>query len=152
LVKAVLKSDGGARGNPGPAGAGFVLLGDDGAIKWSGGRYLGETTNNIAEYEALIWGLEVAYFTGVTHITVCADSELVVKQINGEYRVKHANLKPLHQRALALLARFKSSQVTYIPRERNKEADSLVNEAIDARSEVGNAPSVDDIQVSDTLF
>jgi len=152
LHKALLKSDGGARGNPGPAGVGFVLFADDGSIEYSGGRYLGEATNNIAEYEALIWGLEVAHFAGVTQITACADSELVVKQINGEYRVKHANLKPLHQKARALLQKFESFRVIYIPREQNKEADFLVNEAIDARGEVGNAPSSNEVSVSDTLF
>lgn len=152
MTEAVLKSDGGARGNPGPAGAGFVLLGDDGVIDYSGGRYLGETTNNIAEYEALLWGLEVAYSTGVRRITVCADSELVVKQINGEYRVRHANLKPLHQRARTLLAKFDSFRVIHIPRAQNKDADSLVNEAIDAQDEVGNAPPVTEIHAGDTLF
>ena len=103
ISAAVLRTDGGARGNPGPAGAGFVLQGRDGVVIAEGGRFLGECTNNVAEYEALIWGLETALELGVRDITVLSDSELVVRQISGLYKVKHANLRPRFLRALGLL-------------------------------------------------
>lgn len=136
---AVLRTDGGARGNPGPAGAGFVLGDASGALLSSGGRYLGETTNNVAEYEALIWGLEVAGSLGVRCLRVLCDSELVVRQINGVYRVKNENLKPLFVRARSLLEQFDAWEVVHVRREQNVAADALVNEAIDLRADVGDA-------------
>jgi len=141
--QAVLRTDGGARGNPGPAGAGFVLEDASGARLSSGGRYLGETTNNVAEYEALIWGLEVADSLGVRRLRVLCDSELVVRQINGVYRVKHENLKPLFARTRSLLERFGSWEVVHVRREQNVAADALVNEAIDLRGDVGDAVAQD---------
>ena len=89
MTRAVLRTDGGARGNPGPAGAGFVVE-VDGAVVCSGGRFLGEATNNVAEYEALIWGLENVRALGHSDVAVFADSELLVKQLNGAYKVKNA--------------------------------------------------------------
>ena len=137
MTKAVLRSDGGARGNPGPAGAGFVIEVDD-EIVCSGGRYLGECTNNIAEYEAMIWGLENVAALGHSDVTVYADSELLVKQINGVYRVKNEGLKPLFVRVLALLRGFSSFKVVHVRREFNKAADALANEAMDSRMSVGD--------------
>jgi len=134
---ATLRSDGGARGNPGPAGAGFVIE-VDGRIVCSGGRYLGEVTNNVAEYEALIWGLENVSALGHTGVHVFADSELMVKQLNGAYKVKNAGLKPLYQRAKAILRTFESTHIAHVRREDNKAADLMANEAMDARATVGD--------------
>lgn len=136
---ATLRTDGGARGNPGPAGAGFVLEAEDGAVIAQGGRYLGEATNNVAEYEALIWGLETARQLGVRRLTVLSDSELVVRQVTGVYRVKHENLRPLFLRALDLLRAFPERDVRHVRRADNAAADRLVNEAIDVRGPVGDA-------------
>lgn len=134
-----LRADGGSRGNPGPAAAGFVLEGPDGSVVASGGRPLGVTTNNVAEYEALIWGLEVAAEHGIRELDVFGDSELVVRQIKGEYRVKHANMRPLHSRVMALLGRFESWAIRHVAREDNAAADALVNEALDTGGTVGDA-------------
>lgn len=139
----ILRTDGGARGNPGPAGAGFVLEDARGAIVRSGGRYLGVATNNVAEYEALILGLRTAHDQGVRHLRVCADSELVVKQINGQYRVKNEALKPLAARAAALLSAFDSAEVAHVRREGNAAADALANEAMDRRCDVGDGVGPD---------
>ncbi len=133
-----LRTDGGARGNPGPAAAGFVIEAGDGSVVRSGGRYLGETTNNVAEYEALIWGLETAIDHGVRRLKVCADSELVVRQVNGVYKVKHPNMKPLHAKVTALLRRFERIEVCHVRRSDNTLADTLANEAMDTRSEIGD--------------
>ncbi len=134
-----LHTDGGSRGNPGPAGAGIVLTDPNGTITCEGGRYLGEVTNNVAEYEALIWGLESAASHGVQRLTVKADSELVVKQMKGLYRVKHPGLKPLYERARAAAAKIGSVEYVHVRRELNKEADDLANRAMDARTTVGDA-------------
>ena len=133
-----LRTDGGARGNPGPAAGAFVLESEDGAVVRSGGRYLGETTNNVAEYEALIWGLETAIDHGVRRLKVCADSELVVRQVNGVYKVKHPNMKPLHTRVTVLMRRFDHVEVAHVRRADNTLADALANEAMDTRAEVGD--------------
>ena len=133
-----LRTDGGARGNPGPAAAGFVIEAEDGSVVRSGGRYLGETTNNVAEYEALIWGLETAIEHGVRSLKVCADSELVVRQVNGVYKVKHPNMKPLHAKVTALMRRFERVEMCHVRRAENTLADALANEAMDTRSEVGD--------------
>lgn len=137
MTRAVLRTDGGARGNPGPAGAGFVIEAD-GSCVCRAGRYLGETTNNVAEYEALIWGLENVAALGFTQVAVRADSELVVKQITGAYRVKNANLKPLFVRVQGLLRDFASWDIEHIRREENHHADAMANEAMDARATVGD--------------
>lgn len=138
-ARATLRTDGGARGNPGPAGAGFVLEAADGSIMAEGGRFLGETTNNVAEYEALIWGLETAEGLGVRRVLVLSDSELVVRQVTGVYRVKHANMRPLFVRTMQLLRQFEAYEVRHVRRAENVEADRLVNEAIDVRGQVGDA-------------
>jgi len=148
---AVLRTDGGSRGNPGPAGAGFVIE-RDGEIICRAGRYLGEHTNNVAEYEALIWGLENVLAAGFAQVTVYADSELLVKQINGQYRVKNAGLKPLFVRALALLRSFDTWRVTHVRRELNAEADAMANDAMDSRSTVGDPVCGPGGAMQDSLF
>ena len=96
-------------------------------------RYLGRTTNNIAEYNAAIIGLEYAVQRGATRVQLLADSELLVKQLNGQYKVKNEGLRPLHQKVKGLLARINSTEIQYIPRAMNKEADALANKAIDEK-------------------
>ncbi|MBU4555506.1 MAG: ribonuclease HI family protein [Actinobacteria bacterium] len=140
-MKAVLRTDGGSRGNPGPAGCGFVLETLEGTPISSGGRFLGSVTNNVAEYEALLWGLEVAAAKGVSHLTVLADSELLVRHISGVYKVKHPNMKPLYARACELMRPFTRVEVRHVRREENTVADRLANEAMDARDLVGDAPA-----------
>jgi ribonuclease HI len=134
----ILRTDGGARGNPGPAGAGFVIEDSEGTVVRSGGRFLGVATNNVAEYEALVWGLQTALDHGVQRIEVKADSELIVRQVNGHYKVKHAGLVPLHRTACSLLKRFASSRVVHVRREENAAADELANRAMDARETIGD--------------
>lgn len=139
----VLRTDGGARGNPGPAGVGFVLEDPAGVVVRSGGRYLGETTNNVAEYRALLWGLEIAHEVGVTHLEVRADSELVVRQLNGHYRVKNAGLAPLYAEAVRSLARFGTVRIVHVRRHENQAADELANAAMDSRGSVGGESAGD---------
>ena len=121
--------DGAARGNPGPAGAGVVLKDGNKAIK-SVHKYLGESTNNIAEYSALITGLQEAITLGYKHVSLYLDSELVARQLKGEYRVKSSNIKPLFERAISLINNFDDVKIIKIDREDNEEADKLANKAI----------------------
>lgn len=151
MSRAVLRTDGGARGNPGPAGCGFVIE-IDGATVCGGGCYIGAATNNVAEYRALVWGLENVLALGHEEVTVFADSELLVKQINGAYRVKNAGLKPLFTESLALLRRFSSFEVKHVRREQNKAADALANEAMDSRGTVGDPACVPGGGSPDALF
>jgi len=129
-----LYTDGGSRGNPGPAGIGAVLLTASGDVVEELGDFIGTATNNVAEYQALLAGLELALDRGVERLDVFLDSELVVRQVNGQYKVKDAGLKPLHAQACQLLSRFHEVDVKHVRREQNAEADRLVNEAIDAVS------------------
>jgi len=122
--------DGGSRGNPGPAGIGIVLMDDAGNTVKDYYKPIGTTTNNIAEYTALIYGMQESLFLKADTIDVYMDSELVVKQLQGEYRVKSAAIKPLFEQALHLIKGFKDVKINSIPREKNKEADKLVNKAI----------------------
>lgn len=122
-------TDGAARGNPGPAGIGVVIRNDN-EVLLEVADYIGKTTNNIAEYTALIRGLEEALDMDEKSIETFSDSELMVKQINGEYQVKNHGLQPLYNQAIALLKKFKHRQVNYIPRTANKEADKLANKGI----------------------
>ena len=131
-VKATMFADGGSRGNPGPAASGAVLVDEAGTVLREVGTYLGVATNNVAEWTALLTGLEAALELGVDDLTVRLDSELVVKQLNGAYRVKHAGLIPLHARAKALLRRFARVDVGHVPRKQNAIADALVNQVLDA--------------------
>lgn len=124
-------ADGGSRGNPGPAGAGAYLESEDGEPAARIYKYLGETTNNVAEYSALIFGLKEALRQKAEEVTVRMDSQLVVRQIAGEYRVKEPTLQKLHAQVLELLGGFKRYQVEHIPREENAEADKLANLAMD---------------------
>lgn len=127
----VLYADGAARGNPGPAAIGFVLYDPDGEPIAEIGGVIGETTNNVAEYRALIAGLELALDRGVRSIEVRLDSLLLVKQVMGEYRVKASHLKPLHREAVSLMSRFDEAAIGHVRREANTVADALANEALD---------------------
>ena len=127
-----LHTDGGARGNPGPAGIGARLTTAGGDVVEDLAAFIGKATNNVAEYQALIAGLEVAIDRGVERLDVFLDSELVVKQVNGQYKVKDAGLKPLHRQACLLLSKFHEVDVRHVRREQNAAADALVNQAIDA--------------------
>lgn len=131
-MKATLYADGGSRGNPGPAAYGAVLFDDGGDVLREVGAFLGTTTNNVAEWSGLIAGLEAALELGVDEIAVRLDSELVVKQLSGAYRVKQAHLVPLHAKAKQLLRRFAHTDVAHVRRNANKEADALVNQVLDA--------------------
>jgi ribonuclease H / adenosylcobalamin/alpha-ribazole phosphatase len=133
-VKAKLWTDGGARGNPGPAAYGYVLEADDGTILAAHGETIGVATNNVAEYRALIAGLEKAIEVGVDELEVVSDSELLVKQMKGEYRVKNENLRPLAVQASRLARQVGRVRWTSVRREHNELADRLVNEALDAAS------------------
>jgi ribonuclease HI len=130
-VKAILYADGAARGNPGPAGAGAALLTPDNHLIAEIARPLGHATNNVAEYTALILGLEEAHKRGVDDIEVRMDSLLVVEQMNGRWKIKHPNMKPLAIRAGELWRTFPKRSITHIPREQNALADMLSNRAID---------------------
>ncbi len=128
-----LYSDDAARGNPGPAGAGAVIVSAAGHVMAKIGKYLGENTNNYAEYMGLILGLRRAKAMGIKELDVFADSELLVKQLAGEYQVRAENLRPLHDEAKALLRAFPEVAVRHIPREQNAAADEMSNRAIDER-------------------
>jgi len=128
-----LYSDGAARGNPGPAGAGAVIVSPEGHIVAKVGKFLGESTNNVAEYMGLILGLRRAKAMGIKELDVFSDSELLVKQLAGDYAVKADHLRPLHDEAKALLQGFAAIQVRHIPREENAQADAMSNRAIDER-------------------
>jgi ribonuclease HI len=124
--------DGAARGNPGPAGAGSQITTPDGDVVAEITQGLGETTNNVAEYTAAILGLERAGELGATDVLLRSDSQLLVNQLNGVYRVKTAHLRPLHGRVRELAAGFDTIRFEHVPRERNTEADRLANEGVDA--------------------
>jgi ribonuclease HI len=132
-----LHCDGASRGNPGPAGAGMVLFDPQGRLQANQGRYLGETTNNVAEYQALLLGLEAARQLKVKKLQVLADSELMVKQINGRYRVKAPHLIPLWREALNSLKKFEVWTIAHVPREENHLADEAANRAIDQKAAAG---------------
>ena len=131
-MKAKLFTDGGARGNPGPAAYGYVLETDDGTVLAAHGERIGIATNNVAEYSALIAGLEKALELAVSEVEVISDSELLVKQMNGEYRVKNEALRELSARASQLARQIGDVSYRAVRREHNELADRLVNEALDA--------------------
>jgi ribonuclease HI len=126
-------SDGAARGNPGPAGAGAVLMDTSGQVVERLGRYLGVQTNNYAEYTALLLGIERARELGAREVEVFADSELRIRQLAGPYQVKSPTLRPLFEQAQALLRSFARVKLVHVPREMNAEADAMSNRAIDVR-------------------
>lgn len=130
----VIYSDGGSRGNPGPAAAGGLVLRDDGSVVAEVSEVLGVTTNNVAEYRALLLLLQRALDAGFQRADVYMDSELVVRQINGQYRVKDEKIMPLHAAARRMMARFAEVRVGHVPRVKNKRADKLVNAALDAQA------------------
>ena len=123
--------DGGARGNPGPAAWGVAVLDADGDYVEGHNGLLGRATNNVAEYSALIEALKIAEARGARQVDIQSDSELIVRQILGAYRVKHPDLKPLYLRAKEIIARFESFRIRHVRRKENKHADGLVNAALD---------------------
>jgi ribonuclease HI len=130
-VKLVVHVDGGSRGNPGPAAIGVVVSDPSGSVVDEVGETIGVATNNVAEYRALLKGLERARSLGADEVEVVNDSELIAKQINGDYKVKHQAMRPLYLEALAALQEFPRWQVRSVRREHNKRADELVNAALD---------------------
>ena len=124
--------DGGARGNPGPAAAGAVISAPDGAVLDEAAEAIGVATNNVAEYRGLLLGLERARALGAREVDVVNDSERVAKQVNGTYKVKHRDMKPLHAAALQALAGFERWSIRSVPRAENAGADALVNQALDS--------------------
>ena len=136
-MKVIVEADGGSRGNPGPAGYGSVVWSaDHGTVLAESKQAIGRATNNVAEYRGLIAGLEEAAKLGATDVEVSMDSKLVVEQMSGRWKVKHPDLVPLHQQAMALSTRFDHITYTWIPRAKNAHADRLANEAMDAAAEL----------------
>lgn len=131
--RVVLYVDGGARGNPGPSGVGVVIADEQGSELLRANDYIGLATNNEAEYRALLLGVERARSLGARRLEIVNDSELVARQLSGQYKVKSAGLRPLHRQARAALAEFDDWSIRSVPRARNEVADALVNEAIDAQ-------------------
>jgi ribonuclease HI len=134
-MEATLFADGGSRGNPGPAASAAVLLEPGGELVEEVGAYLGVATNNVAEWTALVLGLEAAAKRGIRSLAIRLDSELVVKQLRGEYRVKHVALQPLHRRAMRLLRGFDQIDIRHVPRKQNTLADRLVNRVLDQEAQ-----------------
>lgn len=133
----VIHTDGAARGNPGPAAIGVAVYDRDRRPVVEISDFIGHTTNNVAEYRALVRGLEEALRLGAHKVEIYLDSELVVKHLSGEYKVKNAGLKPLFVRARELMASLTQVDVRHVPREKNKEADALANKALDRRHSAG---------------
>jgi ribonuclease HI len=131
-VKVVLHVDGGARGNPGPAAIGVVISGPDGEVLEELAEPIGVATNNVAEYRALLRGVDRARALGATELEIVNDSELVARQLTGAYKVKHPSMKPLYAEAIGALRGFDSWRIRSVPRAQNARADELVNEALDA--------------------
>ena len=138
-MKVIVHVDGGARGNPGPAAAASVISASDGEVLDEHAQLLGTATNNVAEYRALLLGLERARALGADEVEVVGDSELIAKQLQGSYKVKNDALRALHARASAALREFERWSVRTVPRERNARADALVNAALDAAGAAGSA-------------
>jgi ribonuclease HI len=130
-MRVTVHVDGGARGNPGPAAIGVVVSDGDGGVLDELGERIGVATNNVAEYKALLRGIERADALGARDIELVNDSELVAKQLTGAYKVKHPAMKPLYEQAVAALRGFDSWRIRSVPRAQNADADRLVNEALD---------------------
>ncbi|HEY3865561.1 MAG TPA: ribonuclease HI family protein [Solirubrobacteraceae bacterium] len=130
-MKVIVHVDGGARGNPGPAAAACVISSPTGEVLGEHAQLLGSVTNNVAEYRALLLGLERARELGASEIEVVGDSELIAKQVQGLYKVKHEAMKPLHREALVALKGFERWSIRTVPRAQNAHADALVNAALD---------------------
>jgi ribonuclease HI len=131
----VVNIDGASRGNPGAAASAVIIKSADGAPVASFAKRLGTTTNNFAEYQALLAALEYALERGQRRVCVRSDSELLVRQILGQYKVKNSGLKPLYQRAQQMIRQLDAFSISHIPREANREADGLANEALDGRQQ-----------------
>ena len=126
--------DGGARGNPGPAAAAAVVSTPEGEVLDEAASFIGRATNNVAEYRGLLLGLERARALGATEVEIVNDSELIAYQVTGRYKVKHADMKPLHAEALAALERFDTWSIRPVKRARNADADALVNQCLDSHA------------------
>lgn len=148
--KLIIHTDGGSRGNPGIAGAGVVISEADGPEVFAAGFFLGKTTNNVAEYTGLVKGLEAAVELNADEVNVFLDSELLVKQMNGQYKVKSPILKPLYDQAQQLLSNFKRSKIAHVYREHNSDADSFANQAMDAQADVGGNVDQNDTPCPDS--
>ena len=136
----VIHIDGGSRGNPGPAGTGVVVRDKaDNSILYKGGVFLGKATNNVAEYSGLLAGLAAAVELNATHVELFSDSQLLVRQMTGQYRVKNAGLKPLHRQATDLADGFDKCEFHHVRREENTAADKLANLAMDAKTNILDA-------------
>jgi len=135
-TKVIARTEGGSRGNPGPAAAGFVLEDASGKPLQARGFFLGEATNNVAEYTALIKALRAAAEAGADEVTVFSDSELLVKQLNGQYKVRSSLIRPLFEEAAALTAQFSQCDIRHVTRDKNEAADRLVNQALDAGHDI----------------
>ncbi|HHV62015.1 MAG TPA: ribonuclease HI family protein [Firmicutes bacterium] len=131
MEELIIHTDGASRSNPGPAGIGVAIFDGDYNLLAEIYEAIGETTNNIAEYTALIRGLEEGLKLSARRVTIYTDSELMARQIRGEYRVKNQGLMPLFEKARILMGRFESCQIHHVPRERNKVADRLANKALE---------------------
>jgi ribonuclease HI len=142
----VISVDGAARGNPGPAAYGVVVQSPDGKLLESFGKYIGRLTNNVAEYYALIAALDYAASKGIHKLRVRSDSQLIVNQMKGLYKVKHAVLRPLHERAKKQAAALGGFTIQYVPREQNREADAAANAALDRTSGSNREGAVDAVQ------
>lgn len=138
LITHSLYTDGGSRGNPGPAAYGCALYDEAGILVDIDAAFLGNKTNNYAEYQGIICGLKLAQKLGVTDIVCYLDSELIVKQVNGEYKVKHENIKPLYKELMTLVEKFNSFAFSHVYREKNKVADKLVNLILDSTKQNQN--------------
>ncbi len=132
--KLVIYVDGGSRGNPGPSGIGVVICDEKAAALKNLSKYIGDTTNNVAEYTALIYGLQEALILRADEVIINTDSELLAKQLSKEYKTKDKGLKPLYEQVLHLLTGFKRYEIKHISRSDNKGADKLVNKAVDQES------------------
>ena len=133
-MKLVINVDGGARGNPGPAAIGLVVSDADGNVLDELGEPIGHATNNVAEYRAVLRGIEWARGLGASELEIVGDSELVARQLTGAYKVKHPSMKPLYEEAVAALRAFDRWSIRTVPREENAGADALVNQALDAQA------------------
>lgn len=152
IKEIVAHIDGGSRGNPGPAAYAVIVNTEDGTRLASLSRYLGHTTNNIAEYQGLMGALDYAIEHNYRRLKVISDSELLTRQINGQYKVRNANLKPLHERARTLIAQLDSFRIEHVRREQNREADRLVNEAMDAAAAGQKEPPLASIADSKPIY
>ena len=134
-MQLIIRTDGGSRGNPGPAAIGIVIEDQTGRSLFEAGYFIGDTTNNVAEYRAILKGLEEAKRLKGSHLTIYCDSQLVVRQLNGQYRVKNPAMKKLHQQTMAQLEHFESVTFHHVAREENEAADALVNRALNLHTD-----------------